>query len=29
VRTVHMQRCRGCKDADWESSWAGYSFAVR
>lgn len=29
VRTVHMQRCVRCKDADWESFWAGYSFAVR
>jgi len=29
VRTVHMQRCKGCKDADWESFWAGYSFALR
>lgn len=27
VRTVHMQRCQGCKDADWHSFWAGYSFA--
>lgn len=29
VRTVHMRRCAGCSDADWESFWAGYSFAVR
>lgn len=29
VRTVHMQRCAGCTDAEWESFWAGYSFAVR
>jgi uncharacterized GH25 family protein len=29
VRTVHMQRCRGCADADWESLWAGYAFALR
>lgn len=29
VRTVHMQRCLGCSDADWESFWAGYTFAVR
>lgn len=28
VRTVHMQRCVGCKGADWESFWAGYTFAV-
>jgi len=29
VRTLHMQRCSGCIGADWESFWAGYSFAVR
>ena len=29
VRTVHMQRCIGCEDADWESFWAAYSFALR
>lgn len=29
VRTLHMQRCVGCIGADWESFWAGYSFAVR
>jgi uncharacterized GH25 family protein len=29
VRTLHMQRCLGCRGADWESFWAGYSFAVR
>lgn len=29
VRTLHMQRCIGCEGADWESFWAGYSFAVR
>jgi len=29
VRTVHMQRCIGCEDADWESFWTGYSFALR
>lgn len=28
VRTVHMRRCAGCTDADWESFWAGYSFAL-
>lgn len=28
VRTVHMRRCEGCTDADWESFWAGYSFAL-
>lgn len=29
VRTVHMQRCTGCGDAEWESFWTSYSFAVR
>lgn len=29
VRTVHMQRCTGCADAQWESFWTAYSFAVR
>ncbi|MEZ4450861.1 MAG: DUF4198 domain-containing protein [Nannocystaceae bacterium] len=29
VRTVHMQRCEACDDADWESFWTSYSFAVR
>lgn len=29
VRTLHMQRCSGCIGADWQSFWAGYSFAVR
>lgn len=28
LRTVHMQRCVGCDDAQWESFWAAYSFAV-
>jgi uncharacterized GH25 family protein len=28
VRTVHMRRCAGCHDADWESFWAGYSFGL-
>lgn len=28
VRTVHMRRCKSCTDADWESFWAGYSFAL-
>lgn len=28
IRTVHMQHCEGCSDADWESFWAGYSFAL-
>jgi uncharacterized GH25 family protein len=29
VRLVHMRRCSNCKDADWESLWASYSFGVR
>lgn len=28
VRAVHMRPCKGCKDADWESFWASYSFAL-
>lgn len=28
VRTVHMQRCAGCGEAQWESFWTSYSFAV-
>ncbi len=28
VRTVHMQRCVGCADAQWESFWTAYSFAL-
>ncbi len=26
VRTVHMTRCDRCTDADWESTWASYTF---
>ncbi|HEY0136007.1 MAG TPA: DUF4198 domain-containing protein [Nannocystis sp.] len=29
VRTVHMQRCVGCGDTQWESFWSVYSFAAR
>lgn len=29
VRMVHMVRCDGCADADWESMWASYVFASR
>ncbi len=29
VRTVHMQRCVGCGDSQWESFWSVYSFAAR
>ena len=28
IRSVHMRPCKGCKDADWESFWAAYSFAL-
>lgn len=28
VRTVHMQRCVGCEEIQWESFWAAYSFAL-
>lgn len=28
IRTVHMRRCAGCTDADWESFWTSYSFAI-
>lgn len=28
VRTVHMQRCVGCEQIQWESFWAAYSFAL-
>lgn len=28
VRTVHMQRCFGCPEVQWESFWAAYSFAL-
>ncbi|GAC1352361.1 MAG: DUF4198 domain-containing protein [Polyangiales bacterium] len=27
LHLVHMVRCQGCNDADWESFWASYSFA--
>lgn len=27
VRMVHMTRCEGCDDADWQSFWSSYSFA--
>jgi Domain of unknown function (DUF4198) len=27
LRMVHMIRCEGCADADWESFWSSYSFA--
>jgi hypothetical protein len=27
IRMVHMVRCDGCPDADWESFWASYTFA--
>jgi uncharacterized GH25 family protein len=27
LRMVHMVRCEGCADADWESFWTSYTFA--
>jgi uncharacterized GH25 family protein len=29
ARLVHVRRCEGCGDADWESFWASYAFPVR
>jgi uncharacterized GH25 family protein len=29
IRSVHMRPCKGCKDADWESFWAAYSFVLQ
>ena len=28
IRSVYLRPCKGCKDADWESFWASYSFAL-
>lgn len=28
IRLVHLRECRECKDLDWESFWASYSFEV-
>ncbi len=28
IRSVHLRPCKGCKDVDWESFWASYSFAL-
>jgi hypothetical protein len=28
VRSAHLRPCKGCKDADWESFSAAYSFAL-
>jgi uncharacterized GH25 family protein len=28
LRMVHMVRCEGCPDADWESFWTSYTFAT-
>ena len=28
LRLVHMVRCAGCEDADWQSFWASYVFAT-
>jgi hypothetical protein len=27
IRSVYLRPCKGCKDVDWESYWAAYSFA--
>jgi uncharacterized GH25 family protein len=29
IRLVHMRRCQGCADADWESFWGAYSFGLK
>lgn len=29
IRLIHMRECAGCKDADYESFWAGITFEVR
>jgi uncharacterized GH25 family protein len=29
IRLVHMQRCSGVPDIDWESFWAAYSFEMK
>jgi len=28
LRTVYLRPCKGCKDADWESFWAAYTFEI-
>lgn len=28
IRSVYLRACKGCKDVDWESFWASYSFAL-
>ncbi len=28
IRSVHMRPCKGCKDVDWESFWAAYTFQL-
>jgi hypothetical protein len=28
IRSVYLRPCKGCKDVDWESYWAAYSFAL-
>ncbi|MEO1978888.1 MAG: hypothetical protein ABGZ24_00045, partial [Fuerstiella sp.] len=28
IRLVHMQRCNGVPDIEWESFWAAYSFQM-
>jgi uncharacterized GH25 family protein len=29
LRLVHMQPCRGCEHADWESFWTSFTFATQ
>lgn len=28
IRAVHLRACKDCRDVDWESFWASYSFAL-
>ncbi len=28
LRTTHLRPCEGCPDADWESFWTAFSFAI-
>jgi uncharacterized GH25 family protein len=29
IRLVHLLKCNGCENADWESFWASYSFEIK
>lgn len=29
LHMVHMRRCEGCVEADWESFWAAYTFGMK